>query len=462
MDNSNLADLKEELKKGGLRDEEASKCIEILKDIYIGMNIRDPGIRRQDFYKYSHEPIDTLIKQNYIEETGWYSHILYHTTKKGSEIGKTLVTKLIDQNKDKIVRFLSKQPQKVLNFVIQNHVIIKDYEKFSYAVYARDLSVLGRNDWVESFIKDDRIHRAWTSVLSQLEALGLCVRTWDYVSTRGGELREKNYVISPEVFAFLVEHCPKEDLNEEEYENCRVYDFLQKCYHYHDRTLDRFRDAYWDGLRDLRLEEEKVKGTIDKMEEMGITSEFRGLVSPDSPFSIKDKSRYSFWLEKTLKEPIIKSLLEPPKIKNNGRDMSKYFEYDVFICHASEDKETVVKELVEKLNGKGLKVWYDDFTLQLGDSLRRKIDDGLANSRYGVVVLSKKFFEKEWTKKELDGLVARENGRSKVILPIWHNVTKEQVQSFSPILADRKAVSTDKGVDHVVNDILKVVRQFTS
>jgi len=69
--------------------------------------------------------------------------------------------------------------------------------------------------------------------------------------------------------------------------------------------------------------------------------------------------------------------------------------------------------------------------LSLGDSLRRSIDGGLAKSRYGVVILSKKFFEKEWPQKELNGLVARENGRGKVILPIWHNVTKEQVTSFS-------------------------------
>ena len=66
-------------------------------------------------------------------------------------------------------------------------------------------------------------------------------------------------------------------------------------------------------------------------------------------------------------------------------------------------------------------------------------------SRYGVVVLSKKSFEKEWPQKELDGLVSREVGSSKVILPAWHGATREEVQSFSPILADRLAMSSDKG-----------------
>lgn len=133
------------------------------------------------------------------------------------------------------------------------------------------------------------------------------------------------------------------------------------------------------------------------------------------------------------------------------------FEYDVFIGHASEDKDSFVRVLAKKLSGKGLRVWYDEFTLLLGDSLRRKIDYGLNHSRYGVVVLSKNFFAKEWPQKELDAFVAREDGLDKVILPIWHGVTKIQVQSFSPILADRFAVPTNRGIDHVVNEILKVV-----
>ncbi len=128
--------------------------------------------------------------------------------------------------------------------------------------------------------------------------------------------------------------------------------------------------------------------------------------------------------------------------------------WDVFISHASEDKEAFVRDLVETLTAKGLKVWYDEFTLTLGDSLRRSIDHGLANSRFGVVVLSRSFFAKEWPQRELDGLVAREISSGKLILPIWHEVSKEDVASFSPILADRLAVNSDKGIDQVVSEIL--------
>ena len=135
------------------------------------------------------------------------------------------------------------------------------------------------------------------------------------------------------------------------------------------------------------------------------------------------------------------------------------FKYDIFISHASEDKESFVKELAIKLSNEGLNVWFDEFTLTMGDSLRRSIDYGLANSRYGVVVLSKKFFEKEWPQKELDGLVAREDGLNKVILPIWHNITKEEAKSFSPIIADRLAVLSKHGIDYVVDEIIKVIKK---
>ncbi|MBU7011916.1 MAG: TIR domain-containing protein [Theionarchaea archaeon] len=135
------------------------------------------------------------------------------------------------------------------------------------------------------------------------------------------------------------------------------------------------------------------------------------------------------------------------------------FEYDVFICHASEDKESFVRQLAKELESKGLRVWYDESTLLLGDSLRSSIDHGLARSRYGIVVLSNNFFEKGWSQNELAGLVAREVDGEKVILPVWHGVGKKEVQSFSPILADRLAVSSEKGIDNVVNEILRVLKK---
>lgn len=94
----------------------------------------------------------------------------------------------------------------------------------------------------------------------------------------------------------------------------------------------------------------------------------------------------------------------------------------------------------------------------MGDSLRRSIDRGLHDSRFGIVVLSHAFFSKEWPQKELDGLVAREVDGTKVILPIWHRISREEVLRYSPTLADKKAASTFAGLDAVVREILDVVR----
>lgn len=130
-------------------------------------------------------------------------------------------------------------------------------------------------------------------------------------------------------------------------------------------------------------------------------------------------------------------------------------EWDVFICHASEDKETFVDPLAHALKDTGLKVWYADFILRVGDSLRHSIDEGLAKSRFGVVVLSRNFFKikKAWPKRELGALFALEEGGSKGILPVWHKIDEEYLKSVSPMLADRVATNSSLGIDRVVQDI---------
>ena len=118
--------------------------------------------------------------------------------------------------------------------------------------------------------------------------------------------------------------------------------------------------------------------------------------------------------------------------------------YDAFISHASEDKDKIVKPLANALKKLGYRIWYDEFELRVGDSLRKSIDKGLINSRFGIVVLSKSFFAKNWPQYELNGLTAREIEGRKVILPIWYRITREDVFTYSPSLADKVALSTDR------------------
>jgi len=135
-------------------------------------------------------------------------------------------------------------------------------------------------------------------------------------------------------------------------------------------------------------------------------------------------------------------------------------DYDCFICHASDDKARFADALAQRLREAGCKVWYDDFELKVGDSLRRKIDEGLLRSRHGVVVLSPAFFRKDWPQKELDGLaaLARERG----ILPVWLDVTKEDIVRSSPTLADIKAARASDGLDAVVRALLDTMGKSSS
>ena len=146
---------------------------------------------------------------------------------------------------------------------------------------------------------------------------------------------------------------------------------------------------------------------------------------------------------------------EPPPEVQGDRGAT----YDVFISHASEDKDAIVRSLATALTGHGLKVWYDEFTLRIGDSLRQKIDRGLATSRVGLVVLSPDFIAKGWTNYELDGIVTRTVSGEQILLPIWHNITKQQVVDFSPSLADKLARSTaTHTVDEIAQEIAELIQ----
>ncbi|MEW6597646.1 MAG: toll/interleukin-1 receptor domain-containing protein [Pseudomonadota bacterium] len=138
-------------------------------------------------------------------------------------------------------------------------------------------------------------------------------------------------------------------------------------------------------------------------------------------------------------------------------------QHDVFICHASEDKDRLVRPLAEALREQNIDVWYDEFSMKVGDSLRQAIDRGLAGSRFGVVVLSHAFFAKPWTNWELNGLVTRViQERRSLLLPIWHGVGPEDVTQFSPPLADIRALLSKDGVEVLCINLMSVLRPSDS
>ncbi len=173
----------------------------------------------------------------------------------------------------------------------------------------------------------------------------------------------------------------------------------------------------------------------------------------------KQRQRNQLAFQKSLNAELSATSLLSQKIKViNEPNLIQEIRYDLFISHASEDKEDLVRPLAVALESLGVHVWYDEFTLKVGDSLRRSIDSGLSNSRFGTVVLSSSFFQKNWTQYELDGMTAREMDGRKMILPIWHKVTKNEVLQFSPTLADKIALNTSiSSIEEIAQSITEVV-----
>ena len=155
----------------------------------------------------------------------------------------------------------------------------------------------------------------------------------------------------------------------------------------------------------------------------------------------------------------VPSLLQGRGDESFGFQDDDLREHDVFISHASEDKDEIVRPLAMALKNAGLSVWYDEFELKIGDSLRQKIDKGLAKSKFGIVVLSKSFIKKGWTNYELDGIITKVVSGEQVLLPIWHNITKQEVVDFSPSIADKLARNTANfTVDEIAIEIAELIR----
>lgn len=139
-------------------------------------------------------------------------------------------------------------------------------------------------------------------------------------------------------------------------------------------------------------------------------------------------------------ESLLKDATEAPTLTDRVEPLK---EYDVFISHSADDKDDYVEELVRQLKEAGVKTWYDSDDIGWGKSIRESIDEGLACSKYGIVILSPSFIEKYWTNYELNGILTKQSSTGQnVILPIWHNVTADDIKKKSYSLSDLRALNT--------------------
>ena len=137
------------------------------------------------------------------------------------------------------------------------------------------------------------------------------------------------------------------------------------------------------------------------------------------------------------------------------------FQYDVFISHASEDKSEVARPLATSLQELGLRVWYDEFELRIGDDLVTKLNAGINGSRFGIVVLSQAFFAKRWTMHELNMLERHWVLDNRLLFPVWHNITLEELSAYRAWLANIIGLSTDVyTIKEIADELHSVIMSY--
>jgi hypothetical protein len=130
-----------------------------------------------------------------------------------------------------------------------------------------------------------------------------------------------------------------------------------------------------------------------------------------------------------------------------------------FISHDSRDKAEIAKPLAERLKKRMCTVWYDEYSLRIGDSLRESIEKGIKECSKCILILSPNFLSNDgWTKKEFDSIFQRELIEGKhLVLPIWHNVSKQEIYNYCPSLSNIVAISSSDGLDIIENKIYEAL-----
>ena len=134
-----------------------------------------------------------------------------------------------------------------------------------------------------------------------------------------------------------------------------------------------------------------------------------------------------------------KNIVDVAQTKTNRK------QYDVFISHANADKLDYVDELYLAIRKLGISIFYDSEVLSWGDKWKDVILSGTESSEFAIIVISENFFDREWTERELSEFLNRQNeSGQKIILPLLHNITVEDLKAKYPVVGDIQCISTDK------------------
>lgn len=279
----------------------------VLLKIYIGQNIRDEGILQSEIRKTIE--VQELLSKKLIRENSWHLD-QFLTTEEGSVLASEMVKEKLAANKTNLFkRIKATVPDRVTNFFVRRYMpenLAFPAEKEYFDQNTKYLAT-----WEDTLVADGRIWILWNVFFESLISFELCVKTLDYVSTRGGETRLYHYVLSSEVRDLLVGKFQGTDFSSDEEKALKLYHFLLNIRRIlTGDDIDEVRQRYYESLKYSEVTEEQVAGIVNEMGNQRITSEYRGLLSEWKPFDITNPTSYKIYLSHNIIEPALKILLE--------------------------------------------------------------------------------------------------------------------------------------------------------
>lgn len=278
-----------------------------LLKIYIGQNIRDEGMLQLEIH--ADAEVQELLSKKLVRENHWHLD-QFLTTEEGSLIAGEIVKEKIEVNKTGLLeKIKATVPDRVINFFVRRYVL----ENLAFAAEKEyfDVRTQYPGMWEDAIMADGRIWILWNEFFESLISFELCVKTHDYVSTRGGETRFYHYVISPEVRNLLVDEFKDPDFPSDKEKSLKLYSFLLNAKRIlASDDIDQVRQRYYESLKYSEVTEEQVAGIVKEMNNQRITSEYRGLLSEWKPFDITNPTSYRIYISRNIIEPALNILLE--------------------------------------------------------------------------------------------------------------------------------------------------------
>ena len=211
----------------------------------------------------------------------------------------------------------------------------------------------------------------------------------------------------------------------------------------------------------------------DKALLIGNDLEVQSGLPGESMFNSKDlqfSGRIFFYCETNLDHEQVESLIvqarqiniyaqyRGPKFANERSIIEKPL---AFISHDSIDKDLIARPIAIGLAKLMCPVWFDEYSLNIGDHLRESIEKGIRECTKCVLILSPNFINnKGWTKVEFNSIFTRELiEETNIVLPVWCGVSKKELYEYCPTLVDKVGVKIELGLETVIGKLNNAIRQ---